>query len=778
MHIHEKAPDSIVPKYIHSVIDDQPVVTETQLRFWEWISTYYLCSLGEVMDTALPGAMKLTSETRLALNPLINPVAESFDEREEALFHALMNKPSVSLQEASHLLGIADVLPFIRGLIDRRVILPEEEVTEKYKPHKETFIRLTGTLAENDDQLRNLFDVLEKKARSQFRVFMHFLRYAGNTPLREVIMSRKELLSRPDVTHAAIQQLVKKGIFSLEEQTVDREKLPAPSRNLQQILFSEPQQKAIDEINEEFLEKDIVLLFGVTASGKTMVYFHLIHEALSRGEQVLVLLPEVSITRRVLEEYAAYFGDQMVTFYSRMQPAGKKESWDRILSWKPVKKGKGQLILGSRSAILLPFSIPSLIIVDDEHDHAYKQYQSNPRFQARDAVIYLARLYAAKVLLGSASPSFESYYNAKSGRFGLVELTERYGNFITPRVVMIDIADELRQGKMQIHFSSVLLEQLNDAVKKGFQALLFQNRRGFAIRIQCSSCKWIPECKHCDVTLIYHKKFNELRCHYCGYAEPAPPVCPECGSPDLKMIGFGTEKIEEDLALLMPGTIIRRLDLDIARSKQAYHKIIDEFDEGKTDVLIGTQMIIKGLNFSKVSLTAILNADNMLSFPDFRSWERAFQLLIQVSGRSGRMAGEGMFIIQTFKVNHPVIKTFLSGDYHDFFKHQLEDRRKYLYPPYYRLIRLRLRHKDPKILEQGSSLGAKELRSYLGKHVLGPEYPVISRIRDYYIRHILIKMERDSAMVTVKKKIQESIRQFLKENSKKHILLDIDVDPQ
>jgi primosomal protein N' (replication factor Y) len=523
-----------------------------------------------------------------------------------------------------------------------------------------------------------------------------------------------------------------------------------------------------------------VLLHGVTSSGKTELYIKLIRETIDQGKQVLYLLPEIALTTQIINRLRRYFGDRVGVYHSRFNEQERVEIWNRVIDVPLATEApqKYDIILGARSAVFLPFPRLGLVIVDEEHDTSFKQNDPAPRYNGRDAALWLAQAHGAKALLGSATPAIESFFNARSGKYALVEILERYGELELPKIEVVDVKQETRRGTMRSHFSSVLLDHLQAALENGEQSILFQNRRGFSLRLECETCNWMPTCKNCDVTLVYHKQSNQLRCHYCGFVTRIPEKCPECQSPHIKMKGFGTEKIEEELGILFPKAKIRRMDLDTTRSKHSYQQIITDFEQQKIDILVGTQMVTKGLDFDHVSTVCILNADNMLSFPDFRAAERGFQLMAQVGGRSGRKKKQGTVLIQTFNPRHPVIAQVVNHDYRSMVGTQMAERQKFGYPPFTRLILLKLKHKDPKVLSHASDALAAALRKSFGKKILGPEFPVVSKIMNLYIKNILVKVEREGSPAATKQKVMEEVEKIYAERIYGQLRIIIDVDPQ
>ncbi len=779
--IHEDADSTRTFKEILSVLDDKPLVSELQFRFWDWMATYYMCTTGEVMNAALPSAFKLASETRVAMNPDYVIDSVTLNEKEFSLVESLYNrKNNVEISKISSIIGLQKIIPVVKTLIEKGVVVLEEEVREKYHPKKETFISLGDSYSGNEDALRELFDRLERKAKKQLEILMTFIQLSkfGSGTVQEV--RKDELLKKSGCAAAVLDSMIKKDIFLACEKFALKEKNRKPEADPGSIVLTAQQTIAITEIREAWTAKDVTLLHGVTSSGKTEIYIKLIAETIEKGRQVLYLLPEIALTTQIINRLRKYFGDRVGVYHSRFNDGERAEVWKQasISVGSPEGGNSCEIILGARSAVFLPFADLGLVIVDEEHDSSFKQMDPAPRYNGRDAALFLAHLHGAKALLGSATPAIESYYNAKQGKYNLVELAERFGEMELPLIQLVNIREELRRGRMKTHFSTTLLDQLAGALKLHEQAILFQNRRGFSLRLECEACNWMPSCKNCDVTLVYHKKSNQLRCHYCGYIASVPSLCPVCQSPGVKMKGFGTEKVEEELGIFLPEAKIARMDLDTTRSKHAYQNIITGFEEQKIDILVGTQMVTKGLDFDHVSTVCILNADNMLSYPDFRSEERGFQLMAQVSGRSGRKRKRGMVIIQTYNPMHPVIQSVLNNDYTGMYTYQLTQRRKFKYPPFHRLILLKVKHRDPELVNRAASDLAKRLCRIFGKRVLGPEYPAVARIMNQYLKHILIKVEVESSVVAAKIKLIEILGTFYQKQEFHPVRVLIDVDPQ
>lgn len=768
--IHENIPQKYEAKYILSVLDEKPIVNKLQLKFWEWLAEYYLCSIGEVMNAALPSSLKLASESKLVINPDFDGDVSQLNEREYTIVEALENNNVLTLNEVSDIIQQKKIFPIINTLIEKGVVLLEEELEQRYKPKKESFIRLSEKF-HSEENLKSLLDDVEKKAPKQLELLMGYLALLkGKYDCSEI--KKTDLIAKTNSNHSIINSLQKKGVLEIFDKKVSRlEKYEKAVESMPEL--SEDQQKAYIEIEEGFKERDTVLLHGVTASGKTEIYIHFIQKTIERGEQVIYLLPEIALTTQIINRLRRFFGNIVAVYHSRFNQNEKAETWSKLLD----KNSGLQIILGARSSVFMPFSNLGLIIVDEEHENSFKQFNPSPRYNARDAAIYLSQLHKAKVLLGSATPAVESYYNASTNKYKLVELTKRFRNIQMPEILVVDIKEETRRKKMHSHFSSYLVEQITEALENKEQIILFQNRRGFSHRIECELCNWSPQCKNCDVTLTYHKFYNHLKCHYCGYSIPMPSKCSACGSSKMILKGFGTEKIEDEIPIFFPKAKAVRMDLDSTRSKHAYQRIINDFEDKKIDILIGTQMVTKGLDFDNVSIVGILNADNMLNFPDFRAFERSFQLMAQVSGRSGRKSKRGKVIIQSFNPYHAIIRNVIDNDYLAMYKDQILERRNFKYPPFYRLIQITLKHRDAQKLNNASNELAKNLRQEFGKRILGPEYPLVSRIKNEYLKNILFKIEKGSQLNTLKHILQQKIEQFMEDANNKGVKIILDVDP-
>ncbi len=760
----EEAPLRYEAKYILDVVDEQGIVGVKQLDFWHWIADYYMCYLGDVMQAALPAALKMASETKIRSADQEDRDRSGLNDKAFLVMDALDVAGELRISDVVKILGQKTVFPLLKSLFDKGFILISEEIKQKYKPKVKTFLTLSSLYADGEAK-RELLDALNRAPTQQDAVlaFMQLQKQGGE-------ITRQDIMEASGCGSSAITALIDKGVFDVKEKVVSR--FQGTDIVLQKdFTFSTPQQQAYDQINEFFEEKDVVLLHGVTASGKTQLYVRLIEKVLEQGRQVLFLLPEIALTAQITERLKLYFGDQLGVYHSKFNDNERAEVWYKVLN------GELKIIVGARSAVLLPFQNLGLIVVDEEHESSYKQFEPAPRYHARDAAIYLANSYDAKVLLGSATPSVESFYNAKAGKYGLVTLSERFGEVQLPAIEIIHVTEESRKDQMVNYFSKTLLKGIEDAVALKEQVILFQNRRGHTPFLQCKTCGYVAKCVQCDVSLTYHKSSNLLHCHYCGFSEDTIQVCPACGSTHLENKGYGTERIEEELELLMPDLRIGRLDLDSTRGKHGFDKVITAFDDHEFDVLIGTQMVAKGLDFGRVNLIGIINADAMINFPDFRSYERAYSLFSQVAGRSGRRQTQGRVIIQTYSPNHRVLEQVVQHDYLAMFTNEITERKAYHYPPFYRLIRLDVKHTDQdKCLDSAQKL-ANLLRTTLEQRVLGPEQPLVARIRNNYIQTITLKIERAGISIV---KVKELIRQALlhfeldKKNSGVRVIADVD----
>lgn len=776
--VHEDKPANYQAKPILSILDGFPVVNEWQFRLWEWMAEYYMCYPGEVMNAALPSGLKLASQSVICLNESMEIMPDALNEKELLVMETLAARKKVAINDISGLVELKKIIPLVNNLLEKGLIYLEEELQDKYKPKIESFVRLTEPYRQDEENLKPVFEELSRKAYKQMELLLSYIHLSRENKGKIREIKRPELIKSVDASTAALNALVKKGILEVYDLETSRLESLKATHDPEGIILSEHQKYGFNFLKERMKEKEVMLLHGITSSGKTEIYIKLIDEAVKNGRQVLYLLPEIALTSQIISRLRKYFGEKIGVYHSRYNESERTEVWYNILGQDRTNdRGTISIVLGARSALFLPFSKLGLVIVDEEHDTSYKQYDPAPRYNARDTAIYLASMHQAPVILGTATPSMETYFNALSGKYGLVELIERYGGLEMPEILVNDLRKENRNGTMKSHFSSLLLQHMTDALANKEQVILFQNRRGFSPHLECDQCHWIPMCKHCDISLTYHKYENKIRCHYCGYTENIPSRCPECTGTRILTKGFGTEMIEEDLAPLFPGAVIRRMDLDSTRSRFAHQRIISEFEAGKIDILVGTQMVTKGLDFDRVSVVGILNADNMIYFPDFRAHERSFQMMAQVSGRAGRKSKRGKVILQTWRPEHPILQFVIDHDFPAMFRSQLADRHKFRYPPYYRIIIIRLKHRDYHLLNKAAAHLAADLRQQLDNRVLGPEYPLVARVKNLYIKQVLIKIERSAGLKNVKQVILKSMDDLYKIKDFGQVRVIPDVDP-
>ena len=769
--LHDTEPQGYEVKEIATLLDDEPIVLRPQLKFWEWIADYYLCSVGDVYKAALPSGLKLESETSLAINPdFEEAVDERLSEREAILMQALSTQGRLTVHELEKQTGLRNTLPVLRRLVEREAIFVSERIRSNYKPKTEVCVRLSFEPG-NQETLRSAFELV-KRSKQQETLLLSFLDLSHfMQPGNYVEVSRTALLERAGVSAAVLAGVVNKGIMQTYKREISR--FANVVRHCCELpTLSNEQSRALCEIYTTFRDKSVTLLHGVTSSGKTEIYTHLIDNALQQGRQVLYLVPEIALTTQLTERLQRVFGDKLLIYHSRFSDNERVEIWHKML-----RSREPRVVLGVRSSIFLPFHNLGLVIVDEEHETSYKQYDPAPRYHARNAAIVLAQMYDAKVLLGSATPAVESYYNAQCGKYGLVELLTRYSNNPLPEVRTIDMREQRRKKLARGNFSEPLIEEVHKALKREEQIILFQNRRGFAPMVECRECAWVPKCTQCDVSLTYHKRDNRLVCHYCGYSCEVPRICPACLQPTIEVRGFGTERIEEDVEQIFPDTPLARMDMDTTRSRNAYQEIIDDFAAGKSKILIGTQMVTKGLDFNRVSIVGILSADSMLSFPDFRAHERAFQMMAQVAGRSGRGKSRGVVFLQTSQPQSPIIEQVIQHDYVGMYREQLSQRQTFGYPPFTRLIYIYLKHRDEAVLDTLSHQYAVLLRKVFGERVLGPDNPPVARIQSLYIRKIMLKVETSASMAQVKDLLRQIYERSLVDERFKSLTLYYDVDP-
>ncbi len=746
--LHQNAPTLYEAKEIHQILDEQPVVTELQIQHWNWIASYYMCNIGDVYRGAMPSGLILESETIITKRNDTDDETELTDD-EFLIYEALQHQSSLKIADVVSILNKKNVFPVIHKLIAKNVLSLQEEVQDEYKPKLVKYVRLHENYT-TDEGLASLLDQL--KSAKQKELLLHYFQL--NAQLKKPI-SVKQLIEVSSSTTAIVKALTDKSIF--EEFYIQEDRVNFDANKKEQNLnLSTAQELAFNQINESFQTKDVCLLHGVTSAGKTEIYIKQIEHFLQLDKQIVYLLPEIALTTQLVSRLTAYFGNQVAVFHSKYSNNERVEVWNQVLE----QSDKAKIVIGARSALFLPYASIGLIIVDEEHEQTFKQQDPAPRYHARDAAIVLANYHKAKVLLGSATPSIETYYNAQSEKYGLVELTERFGKAPLPEIELVDLKDNYFRKKMKGHFSFALVEAMTEALSLGEQIILFQNRRGFSPIMECMTCGHVPECPNCDVSLTYHKFKNQLRCHYCGHSIAKPTHCHSCSSIDLSTKGFGTEQIELELAELLPQANIKRMDQDTTRGKYSFERIIDAFKNREIDILVGTQMLAKGLDFDNVSLVGIMNADNMLYYPDFRAFERSFQMMTQVSGRAGRSDKRGKVIIQTYNPLHSIIQQVTLNQYEEMYKEQLYERKIYNYPPFCKLIRLTVKNRDYEKLKEGAMWLYQATSQSLNVPVLGPEEPGVNRIRNEYIRTIIIKIPVNHSLTSTKKTIQKILNSF------------------
>ncbi|MCK6618130.1 MAG: primosomal protein N' [Cyclobacteriaceae bacterium] len=771
--IHQNPPTEYEAKYLLELLDDEPAVNGNQLKLFNWIASYYLCTPGEVINAALPSGLKLSSESKVQLHPAFdwNETLFEFTQKEEMLLRQLQHGP-MTYSEVSKLLSVKTIYAILKSLVRKEAVILFEEVHEKYKPKTERKVRLAQHYLSND-ALHELFNTLASKPKQEALV----LKYLQEVPVMHEAGQNKTGLSRKkflesNLSESSLNTLIKHGIFEEFEVIVSRFDTDTSAGQPENIL-SEDQLRARDEILQSAKKNNTTLFHGITGSGKTEIYISLIKQALDSGTQVLYLLPEIALTTQIVQRLKKVFGNTMGVYHSRFSDNERVEVWQGILS------GRFKFVVGVRSSVFLPFDNLGLIIVDEEHDTSYKQQEPAPRYHARDVALMMGQLHHAHVLLGSATPSLESYWLAHTGKYGLVQLHTRFGEATLPTIVLADLSRERKEKKNKGQFTSTLLKAIEETLARKEQVIVFQNRRGYAPLLECEDCGWIPRCTNCSVSLTYHQYKNALVCHYCGYREPMPTACRTCSSKRLLTSGYGTEKLEEELRLYFPEAVIQRMDLETTRSKAGYENIISEFEAGQTDILVGTQMVTKGLDFGRVSLVGVFNADRMFHFPDFRAHERAFQLLTQVSGRAGRKDKTGRVIIQTSQPQHPLLNDVLNHRVNKFYELELDDRKVHQYPPFTRLIELTLKHTDKRTVNEASAALADRLRSQLtGVKILGPGEPMVSKIRNQYLMTILIKIPRNSGYLgDIKQLIADDIDHLSLNSSFRNVRTVVNVDP-
>ncbi|AWW33233.1 primosomal protein N' [Echinicola strongylocentroti] len=772
--VHQKPPKDYETKPILEVLDDHPVVNPLQIKFWFWMAEYYCCQIGEVMNAALPSGLKLSSESRIQLNPNFDQEHCKFpiDPREQVILDVLESKPELTYEDCGKLLGIKSSYEIIKSLVAKEAVLVYEQVKDKYTPKVENRIRLKEPFSSSKEALEQLFEKLSKSTKQEEIL----LKYLQEIPVFLSPEKNEKGLEKKTITDAglspsSLKTLIKNEVLEEFKVIVSRfDNLPVDDR---EIHLAEFQEEGLSSIKEQFDQKQTVLLHGITGSGKTEIYINLIREVLDSGSQVLLLLPEIALTTQIVGRLQKVFGSEMGIYHSKHSDNERVEVWQGVLS------GRFSFVVGVRSAIFLPFDSLGMIIVDEEHEPSYKQFDPAPRFQARDAAIMLSWLHQSKTLLGSATPSYESFYNARTQKYGYVHLDKRFGKAQLPEFHVADILVDKKKNLLKLDFTRLMREKIQQALDRQEQVLIFQNRRGYAPYISCEECGWIPDCEHCDVNLTYHQYSEEMRCHYCGFKEKVPRACPACGSHKLTTVGIGTERLEESLSLLFPEARIGRMDLDTTRSKYAYQRIFDEFASGNLDILVGTQMITKGLDFDRVTVVGIVDADRILYFPDFRSGERAYQQITQVAGRAGRRDRQGSVIIQTRRPDNIVFDQVIQGNYTEFYMTEMAERQRFFYPPFVKNIKVTARHKEAKIAEKAARHLANLLKEIpVKKIILGPEKGLIGKVKNQYLFDIYIKLDKTGNTPAIfKHEMNQLIFELNTQKEFKSVRFVVDVDP-
>ena len=761
--IHEKPPKDYEAKYLIDVIDNDTIVDQNQLGLWNWMSSYYMSSLGLVYNAAMPAGLKLEGESKMVLNPDFNPDDTTLDTKETILIEAIRSAKEISITQATSYLKSRSIHKYVKSLYLKGAILLKDDLQKNYTAKTTTYIKINEEIA-SEDQLNDIFNQLEKRAKAQLKTLMTFIAHFGIKSECE-----KTKLAKHDVTNASINALIDKGIFIQEKREKSRLQFSLKENPIEEL--NDAQNQALIEIKSGFNEKKPVLLHGITGSGKTHIYSHLIKEVLDKKQQILYLLPEIALTSQLITRLQEYFGKKLLVSHSKFT------NNERVEIYQAIASGESYLIVGTRSAIFQPLKHLGLIIVDEEHESSFKQHEPAPRFNARDTALYIAHKRQVPIILGSATPAIESTFNAQHSKYRLVSLTKRHNHSKLPKIEVVDMKLQKKQKRIRGIFSDTLIEAITDAKKEGKQTILFQNKKGYVPVLECNVCAWTPKCQNCDISLTYYKYQENLRCHYCGFKQEVVNQCVTCGNKGIELIGYGTERIEDELSLYLPDLSIRRMDYNTTRLKNAHTKIINEFASGKIDVLIGTQMVAKGLDFENVTTVGILNADHIINFPDFRSNERAYSLITQVAGRAGRKKDLGKVYLQTSMPDHPIIQKILDHDYVGMYENDLNEREKFNYPPFYRLIQITIKHKDALELYKLGGIAKNKLSTYFGASLLGPEKPYVGKIRNWYILNFVLKIPNQGGPIKAQKsKLLQAIHQLekTKEFNKARVIIDVD----
>lgn len=766
VNIHQNKPLHYEAKPVKEVLDSFPILNFEQLKLFKWIKSYYLTSYGGILKACLPSALLVQSETLLQINESIELSAIETTDDEYILLEAIEKHTQIKMSDAQKILGKTSGLKIVNSLIQKNIIILDRQVKRNYKPKLVKYIKLAEQY-DSAEGLKQLLDDLGRAEKQKEVVLTYFkLRAQSKKPL-----SKKAIKKEVDVSDSVVKSLIDKAVF--EEYNIQHDRVRTKDKNAKaELVLSPAQNLAYEKIKKHFKDANVTLFKGVTSSGKTEIYLKLIEETLRDGGQVLYLLPEIALTTQLIKRIQNQFGKKVLVYHSKYSANERVEIYKSVLHAAEPK-----VIVGTRSSIFLPFQDLKLIIIDESHENSYKQFDPSPRYHARDTAVILGHIHQAKVLLGSATPSLESFYNAETGKFKYVELNTRYGDVKPPKIKTIDLKDKYKRKKMQGHFSDELVEKIKETLSKGKQVIIFQNRRGYSPVIECLTCGHSPQCPHCDVSLTLHKSNNTLRCHYCGYKMALQKSCLACGSNDISAMGFGTEQIEQEAKNLFEDASIKRMDLDTTRGKYDFEKLIAGFENLEIDILIGTQMLTKGLDFRNVDLVAVMHADGLFHFPNFRAFEKSYQLLTQVSGRAGRTKEQGEVLIQTFQPEHRVILNVINEDFKALYNAEMEQRKHFNYPPFYKMIKLTFKSKDYNRLNEAADWMAVYLKQIFNQNVLGPEFPGIARIRNQYIKHIIIKIPPKQSLGKTKTYLTKGIDRYENVSKFKSVRLNIDVDP-
>ena len=749
--VHQTPPEVYEPKEIHQILDEKPLVNQIQLKHWQWIAEYYMCTIGEVFRGALPSAFLLESETLILKNTEAEVVEGDLMDDEFLVYEALQHQSILKVHEVSAIIERKNVLPILNRLLEKKIIHLKEEIYDTYRPKLVRYVKL-GKAHQNEADLEVLLNSLTRTPKqSQVVLSLFQLQAVTKKPIKVSDLEKESGASK-----AVIKSLIDKEILEEYFIQTDRVDYQGEDDDAAFKALNEYQEKAFEDISENFQKQKVTLLHGVTSSGKTEVYVKLIDQCLKSGRQALYLLPEIALTTQLITRLQEYFGEKISVYHSKYTVFERVEVWNNIIN----KKSKAQIVIGARSALFLPFSDLGLILIDEEHESSFKQFDPAPRYHARDAAIVLGNLHKANILLGSATPSIETFRNAQTGKYGYASINRRFGNVLMPEIELVDIKEQARKKRMKGHFSERLLVEITESLEAGEQIILFQNRRGFAPILECTTCGHAPQCPNCDVSLTYHQYKKQLRCHYCSHHMALPESCQACGGSVLDTKGFGTEQVEKEVQGLFPEAKVSRMDLDTTRGKHGYEKIITAFEQQEMDILVGTQMLTKGLDFRNVSLVGIMNADSLLNFPDYRAHERCFQLLTQVAGRAGRTKKRGKVIVQTYNPFHQILKQVSTNDYDGMFKEQLYEREQYKYPPANRILKITFKHKEYNRLNEAAEWFAQALRNAMGGNVLGPEFPPVARIRNQYLKHVLVKIGHKTSVKSIKSGVKRVEKSF------------------